>query len=111
MGQYRDLMDREMRIRGFSEQTCRAYLGWMRRFVEFVGRPVPQISLEDVHRYQFHVTRDRRAARSTSDQLSCALRFFFGVTLKKGWDIKDIPYQRTARKLPVILSTRFHKFV
>jgi outer membrane protein assembly factor BamD len=29
----------------------------------------------------------------------------YGVTLNKDWDIKRIPYQKTGRKLPVVLST------
>ena len=33
-----------------------------------------------------------------------ALRFFYGVTLHKSWDIGRIPYQKTRRKLPVVLS-------
>ena len=104
MGKYHDLMEQDLCIRGYSEQSQRAYLGCVRRFVGFIGRPVSQLTLEDIQRYQFHIVRERKLCSSSSNQLSCALRFFFGVTLKKNWTIKDIPNHKRGRKLPVILS-------
>ena len=46
--------------------------------------------------------RQRRTTNLAINQSVCALRFFYGVTLQKDWDIERIPYQKTGRTLPVL---------
>jgi integrase/recombinase XerD len=106
MGYYRDLMDREMRIRGFSDHTRRAYSGCVRRLVRYYMVPPDRLGLEDVNHYQLYLTRERRVAWSTFNQAVCALRFFFVIVLRRDWNLQQLPYQKTRRRLPVVLSTR-----
>jgi len=51
-----------------------------------------------------HLTRDRHVAWTYFNQVVCALRFFYREVLKKDWEVRHIPYQKTGRKLPGILS-------
>ena len=43
-------------------------------------------------------------AWASLNQTVCALRFFFGVTLGRSEMPEVIPYARTPRRLPVVLS-------
>ena len=104
MGTYRDRMERDLQIRGFSPCTQACYLGRMKAFVRYFMRPPDQLSLEDIHTYQLHLTRERKVSWGVFNQAVAALRFFYGVTLEQDWDIRRIPYQKTGRKLPVVLS-------
>jgi len=104
MGEFRDRMERDLQIRGFSRSTQQCYLARMKAMVRFFMRPPDELTLEDIHSYQLHLTRDRKVCWSSFNQSVCAIRFFYGVTLNKDWDIQRIPYQKTGRKLPVILS-------
>ncbi len=104
MGKFEDLMDRELRIRGYADNTRKCYLGSMRRFVRYYMRPPDELTLEDVNRYQLYLTQERRVSWGTFNQAVCALRFFYGMTLKKDWEIEHVPYQKTGRKLPHVLS-------
>lgn len=105
MGQLADLFDRDMAIRGLTEGTRYQYLGRVRNFVEFFGRSPAEATPEDVNRYQYHLTRDKKISWSYFNGVVAALKFFFETTLKKGWNVHHIPYaRRTGRKLPVILS-------
>lgn len=104
MGEFRDRMERDLEIRGFSLSTRQAYLARMKAMVRFFMRPPDKLTLEDIHAYQLHLTRDCRVGWATFNQTVCAIRFFYGVTLEKDWDIQRIPYQKTGRKLPVVLS-------
>lgn len=104
MGKYRDRMERDLRIRGFSPSTRECYLGRMKAFVRYFRRPPDQLTLEDIHAYQLHLTRERKVSWAVFNQSVAALRFFYGVTLQQAWDIRRIPYQKTGRKLPVVLS-------
>jgi site-specific recombinase XerD len=76
----------------------------MKAMVRFFMRPPDELTLEDIHSYQLHLTRDQKVCWGSFNQSVCAIRFFYGVTLDKGWDIQRIPYQKTGRKLPVVLS-------
>ena len=51
MGKFRDHMEREMQIRGFSPRTQESYLWEMRKFVRKVARPADEVKLEDVNGY------------------------------------------------------------
>ena len=104
MGEFRDRMERDLQIRGFSPSTQQCYLARMKAMVRFFMRPPDELTLEDIHAYQLHLTRDRKVGWSTFNQSVGAIRFFYGVTLNKDWDIQRIPYQKTGRKLPVVLS-------
>jgi site-specific recombinase XerD len=105
MGQYADLFDRDMAIRGLTDGTREQYLGRVDNFIQFFGRAPDEATLDDVNKYQYHLTREKKVSWSYFNQNVAALKFFFGTTLKKGWNIEHIPYaRRTGRKLPVILS-------
>jgi len=106
MGKFRDLMEQDLHIRGFSANTCRAYLHAVREFVRYFNRPPDQLTLDHIRRYQVHLTRERKVAFSTFNMAVCALRFFFGTTLKKDWDVDMIPYQKKPRRLPEVLSVQ-----
>jgi site-specific recombinase XerD len=105
MGQYAELFDRDMAIRGLMDSTRREYVGRVGNFVQFFGRPPDEATIDDVNKYQYHMTRERKVSWSYFNQTVAALKFFFGTTLKKDWNIKHIPYaRRTGRRLPIILS-------
>ena len=76
----------------------------MKALVRFFRRPPDELTLDDIHTYQLHLTRDQKVCWASFNQSVCAIRFFYGVTLNKDWEIQRIPYQKTGRKLPVVLS-------
>ena len=94
MGKLRERMERDLEIRGFSPNSRKAYLYWIKALARHFGRSPDQLSPGDIQRYQLYVTRERKVAWSTYNQAVSALRFFYGVTLGKDWAIKEIPYAR-----------------
>ncbi len=104
MGKFYDLMDRELRIRGFAEGTRESYLRSMRCFVRHFMRPPDELTAEDVKQYQLFLTKERRVSWSTFNVQVCALRFFYRNALPVTWEVEQIPYQKTGRRLPVVLS-------
>ena len=104
MGKFQDLMDRELRIRGFAENTRTSYLEKMRCFVRHFMRPPDELTAENVKQYQLYLTKDRRVAWSTFNVHVCAIRFFYRDVLRVTWEVEHIPYQKTGRRLPVVLS-------
>lgn len=104
MGRFHDRMDEDLRIRGYSANTRASYLRGVRHFVRHFMRPPDQLTPEHIRQYQLYLTRDRRVSWSYFNQIVCALRFFYRQVLKTDWAVEQIPYQRTGRKLPEILS-------
>ncbi len=104
MGKFHDLMDRELRIRGMSQSTRESYLRNVRCFVRHFMRPPDQLGAEEVKRYQLHLAKERRLAWGTFNQHVCAIRFFYRHVVAAPWEVEAIPYQKTGRRLPVVLS-------
>ena len=104
MGKLHDRMDRELRIRGYAENTRKSYIGNMRCFVRFFMRPPDELTTEDVKQYQLFLTKDKRVSWSTFNVHVCAIRFFYREVLRVEWDVEQIPYQRSGRRLLVVLS-------
>jgi integrase/recombinase XerD len=59
--------------------------------------------LEDVRAFQVHLV-STGISWPALNQIVCALRFFYGVTLGEALIPERIPYAREPRKLPVVLS-------
>jgi len=104
MSRLQDRMDRELRIRGYAENTRKIYIGSMRCFVRHFMRSPDELTAEHVNQYQLVLTKDKRVSWSTFNVHVCAIRFFYREVLRVEWDVEHIPYQKRGRKLPVILS-------
>ena len=65
MGKFRDLLERDLEIRGYSEGTRRAYVSHLTNMARYLNRAPDQISLDDIYRYQLHLTRERKLAWGT----------------------------------------------
>jgi site-specific recombinase XerD len=104
MGEFRDLMERDLRIRGYSPFTREAYLSRVRDLVRYFMRPPDELTVEDINRYQLYLTEERKVSWAYFNQAVSAIRFFYLASLKKNWNIKQIPYQKTGRRLPEVLS-------
>ena len=105
MGKLAERFERDLTIRGYSELTRRIYLGHVRNFARFFRRSPDELTVEHIQQYQYHLLREKRITRGYFNVIAAALRFFYLVTLEKEWNIKrSIPYHKTGRRLPEILS-------
>lgn len=105
MGQFRDLMDKEMVVRGFSSVTRYTYTYWMGRFVKFFKRAPDQLGLAEIKTFQHSLAGVHNVSSSAFNQCVGALRFFYGRVLKQPWDVREITYQKVVRPVPQVLST------
>src|SRR3989442_6420596 len=105
MGKFHDLMDRELRIRGFAESTRISYLERMRSLVRHFGKPPDQLGPEEVKQYLLFLATNRRLKWSTFDLYVCAFRFFYRQVLRITRNVKlERPHQSTGKRLPLVLS-------
>jgi len=93
----------DMTIRNLSPATQRSYLHAVSKFSRHFGRSPDTLGLEEVRDFQVHLV-SKGVSWGSLNQVVCALRFFYGVTLGEATIPERIPYARTPRKLPVVLS-------
>jgi site-specific recombinase XerD len=94
----------DMQMRNFSPHTRDAYLRAVAQLALYYKRSPDQLGTEEVRTYLLHLINDRRVAPSTFNQVRCALRFFFRITLGRDWALDRIVCQKKEKKLPVVLS-------
>jgi integrase/recombinase XerD len=103
MSPLRRRMIEDMTIRNLSPATQRSYIHAVSKFSRYFGRSPDRLGREDVRAYQAHLA-SKGVAWGSLNQVVCALRFFYGVTLGQGTIPERIAYAREPRKLPTVLS-------
>jgi site-specific recombinase XerD len=103
MSALRRRMIDDMTLRNLSPATQRSYLHAVTKFSRHFGCPPDRLGLEDVRSFQVHLVA-QGISWPALNQIVCALRFFYGVTLDRAEIPERIVYARTPRKLPSILS-------
>ena len=78
----RQRMIEDMNIRHFAANTQEAYIRAVEKLARFLGRSPATATLEELRRFQLHLTRTH-ALPSTINLTVSALRFFFTATLDR----------------------------
>jgi site-specific recombinase XerD len=67
-------------------------------------RAPDQLSDAEVQRYLLYIRQERKLSGSTCNQIRCALKFLYEVTVRRPQASLTVPPMRQAQKLPQILS-------
>ncbi len=83
-------MIEDMTIRNMSPATQRSYISAVSKFSRYFGRSPAKLTLDDVHAFQVHLV-STGISWPGLNQIVCALRFFYGVTLGEAAVPERIP--------------------
>ncbi len=100
----RQRMLEDMQIRNLALSTQETYVRQVARFAVYSGGCPSKLGPREVRAYQLYLTKERKVSSSVVAQVVAALRFLYGTTLHRPWTITAIPYPRTRKKLPVVLT-------
>jgi len=97
-----------MRTRHLSPATEEAYVGWIRRYVEFHHRRHPRdVTDGGVGAFLTHLAVDARVAASTQNQALAALQFLYNEVLALPLEIGgDVVRAKRPHRVPEVLSRR-----
>lgn len=101
----RQRMLEDMRLRNLSVRTQETYLCQIKKFAEYFKKSPEQLGREEIRQYQLYLI-EREVSWSVFNQTLCALRFLYGKTLKRPWDIEEIEFPRRPQRLPVVLTVQ-----
>src|SRR5262249_35424314 len=93
----------DLRLRNYSPRTIEAYVAGVARLARHFGRSPDQLGPEEIRTFQLHLL-ERKVSWSQFNQITCALRFFYGVTLGRTEQLPEIPYGKRLKTLPSVLS-------
>jgi site-specific recombinase XerD len=96
-------MIEDMTVRKFAARTQEGYIRAVIGFSTFLGASPATASAEDLRRYRLHLVESGAGSPTINHSLT-ALRFLFLVTLRKPAIVRDMPFVREPRRLPVVLS-------
>jgi integrase/recombinase XerD len=105
MSPLRRRMIEDLQIRNLTGNTQRVYIEQVARFARYFGKSPEHLGPAEIRAYMLHLANERRLAASSINVTVSALRFFYTITLKRPWAVKDdIPAGKQAKKLPVVMS-------
>jgi integrase/recombinase XerD len=96
-------MIEDMTIRNLSRSTQQSYIYAVAKFSRHFKCSPDRLGMEDVRTYQLHLI-DHKYSWSHINQVACALRFFYGITLGQKEAVERIVAGREPEKLPPVLS-------
>lgn len=102
MGHVRDQMTTDLKLAGLAESTRTRYLNCAKRFVKHFMRSPEELGEEEVRAFMLHLTEERQLSVGTRLPYLAALKFLFGVTLKRPEVIAHIPWPRQKRSTPAV---------
>ena len=104
MGELRDRMVQDMRVRNLSVRTIESYVAAVRGLAKYYHKAPDALSDDEVHRYLIYVREERQLSGSSCQLIRCGLRFLYEVTLQQPHACLKVPPARQPQKLPEILS-------
>jgi integrase/recombinase XerD len=105
MTNLRQRMLEELQRRNYSPSTIRGYILAVKQFADYFGKPPDRLGATHVQRFQWYLLQERKLNPGTVEMRMSALRFFFKKMLKRrDMHFDDLPFPKTPRKLPTVLS-------
>lgn len=99
----RERMAEDLRIRNYSPRTVDCYVSMMARFAREFDKPPGQLGPAEIRTFQLRLI-EQKVSWTQFNQAVCALRFFYRVTLPRDFVVEHIPFAKTKKKLPTVLS-------
>src|SRR5215475_6660851 len=104
MTQLRQKMLEELQRLDYSYRTANTYVRIVRDFAAYFHRPPDQLGPEHIRQYQAYLFQSKKLSPATVSQYVSALRFLFVKTLHRHFLAEHIPFPKSPRRLPVVLS-------
>jgi integrase/recombinase XerD len=104
MTQLRQKMLEELQRRHYSYRTANTYIRIVRDFAVYFHRPPDKLGPEHIRQYQAYLFQNKKLSPASVSQYVSALRFLYVKTLRRHFLTEHIPFPKSPRPLPVVLS-------
>ena len=104
MTQLRQKMLEELQRRNYSHRTANTYVRIIRDFAKHFHQPPDKLGPEQIRQYQAYLFQTKKLSTATVSQYASALRFLYVKTLRRHFLSEHIPFPKSPRRLPTVLS-------
>jgi site-specific recombinase XerD len=106
MSPLRQRMIEDMQLRNLTAQTQRSYVQCVSLLARHFRKSPEELGPAEIRAYQLYLIQEKQLSASSMGVAVAAIRFFYKVTLQRGWSDDDvIPTCRRPQTLPVVLSS------
>ncbi|MFL0248296.1 site-specific tyrosine recombinase/integron integrase [Candidatus Clostridium stratigraminis] len=99
-----NLMDEEIKLKGYSFKTRKSYISHIKRFSSFLNVNLQEFTTGDVKRYILFLLEDQKVSHSYVNQSISSIKFLCNDVLKQDKNISFIKRPKKENKLPNVLS-------
>jgi len=104
MTQLRQKVLEELQRRNYSHRTANTYVRIIRDFAQHFHQPPDKLGPEQIRQYQAYLFQTKKLSTATVSQYASALRFLYVKTLRRHFLSEHIPFPKSPRRLPTVLS-------
>jgi site-specific recombinase XerD len=94
----------ELQRRNYSLRTAKTYVRIIRDFAQHFHQPPDKLGPEQIRQYQVYLFQTKKLTAATVSQYVSALRFLYVKTLRRYFLSEHIPFPKSPRRLPTVLS-------
>jgi integrase/recombinase XerD len=98
-----DKLERELKIRGFSNRTVQSYLYHNRKFLEFVKKNPENIGTDDAKSYMAHLLSDLNQRPSSVNLALSSMKYFYSEIMQNT-ALNSVRAPKSEKKLPTVLT-------
>jgi len=95
-------LETELKLRGFSDKTLKAYLRHNKLFLDYVKKDPKEIMEQDIKDHMAHLISDKKIAPRSLALKKSALKFFYDTVLKK--NIVNLQTPKIPKSIPIFLT-------
>lgn len=104
MGQLRDKLEQDLKLRRYRPKTAREYLRWTGLFAAHYPRSSLKLGEAELREFLLYQLDEKKVGPASHKMAVAALKFFYGVTLGRPKVAVKIPWPRVPHTLPDILD-------
>lgn len=94
----------DLKLRNRAVNTQERYVRHVAAFARYFGKSPELLGPEHVRTYQLYLIEQKKLSASSLSVATSALKFLYGVTLRRKWAVDRLPHPRREKRLPVVLS-------
>jgi site-specific recombinase XerD len=98
-----EAIELECKRRNLSVRTFKTYTNCVRKFIDYSGKPIGQLSSFDAKNFLLYLMNDKKVSGSTLNVYHMAIRFFLEEILRKNMKL-NIKYSKRPNRLPEFLT-------
>ena len=105
MTELRERMIHDMKIRGLSQSTIKAYVYHVSKIAKHYNKSPALLKIHEIKKYLVYLKDEKKFSFSSRNQLVAALNFLYSTTLNDKTRLLSIPRRKKPPpRLPVVLS-------